>query len=132
LNGGENVELNYSDHRPIYEQIKEKTKEYIVSGAMSEHEKLPSVREVASQLAINPNTIQRAYKELEAEGYIYSQKAKGYFVAPMKNSMRSLKTEEAFEQLEVMLNELRYLGAKKEDIIGLTEKVYSKTSEEGE
>jgi GntR family transcriptional regulator len=118
------MELNYNDHRPIYEQIKEKTKEYIVSGAMAEHEKLPSVRELASQLAINPNTIQRAYKELETEGYIYSQKAKGYFVAPMKKSIRSLKTEEVTEQLEVILNELCYLGAKKEHIIDLVEKVY--------
>lgn len=118
------MELNYGDHRPIYEQIKEKTKEYIINGAMAEHERLPSVREVASQLAINPNTIQRAYKELESEGYIYSQKAKGYFVAPMKKSLQSIKREEAMEQLENMVRELKYLGEDKESIISLVSKVY--------
>lgn len=118
------MELNYGDHRPIYEQIKEKTKEYIVNGVYGEHEKLPSVREVASKLAINPNTIQRAYKELEVEGYIYSQKAKGYFVAPMKKSIQAIKKEECIEQLEVMLKELKYLGADKSEILSLMNNVY--------
>lgn len=118
------MELNYGNHRPIYEQIKDKTKEYIVNGAMKEHERLPSVREVAAQLAINPNTIQRAYKELEMEGYIYSQKAKGYFVAPMRKSVQAVKKEEGFEQLEVVLKELKYLGAKMNEIESLVNKVY--------
>lgn len=118
------MELNYGDHRPIYEQIKEKTKEYIVNGAMKEHEKLPSVREVAAQLAINPNTIQRAYKELEMEGYIYSQKAKGYFVAPMRKSVQAVKKEESFEQLEILLKELKYLGAEKAEIEKLLNEIY--------
>lgn len=120
------MELNYGDHRPIYEQIKEKTKEYIVNGAMKEHEKLPSVREVASHLAINPNTIQKAYKELELEGYIYSQKAKGYFVAPMKKGLQELKREEGLEQLEVQLRELHYLGTDKSEIIEIVNKVFDK------
>lgn len=118
------MELNYGDHRPIYEQIKEKTKEYIINGAMEEHERLPSVREVAAQLAINPNTIQRAYKELEAEGYIYSQKAKGYFVAPMKKGVQALKKQESFEQLEILLKQLKYLGADKEEIAVLLDRIY--------
>lgn len=118
------MELNYGDHRPIYEQIKEKTKEYIISGAMTEHEKLPSVREVAAQLAINPNTIQRAYKELETEGYIYSQKAKGFFVAPMKKSVQTIKKEEAFENLEAIVKELKYLGTEKTEIEKIIKKIY--------
>ena len=67
--------LSYNDHRPIYEQIKEKFKQLIISGAMPTDAQLPSVRDLAQQMAINPNTIQRAYKELEAEGYIYSVRA---------------------------------------------------------
>ncbi|MDO5389262.1 MAG: GntR family transcriptional regulator [Clostridia bacterium] len=118
------MELNYGDHRPIYEQIKEKTKEYIINGAMSEHEKLPSVREVAAQLAINPNTIQKAYKELEAEGYIYSQKAKGYFVAPMKKNLQLIKREEALEHLENMVKELKYLGTDEKAINDLVKSIY--------
>ncbi len=118
------MELNYGDHRPIYEQIKEKTKEYIVSGAMAEHEKLMSVRELASQLAINPNTIQRAYKELEMEGYIYSQKAKGYFVAPMKKGMQQLKKEEALEKFEAIIKELKYLSAGENELKDIISEIF--------
>ena len=64
--------LNYRDSRPIYEQIKDGLRRMIVTGAMAQDEKLPSVRALATQLSINPNTIQRAYNELETEGYIYS------------------------------------------------------------
>ena len=66
------ISLNYRDSRPIYEQIKDGLKKLIVSGAMAPDEKLPSVRALATQLSINPNTIQRAYNELENEGFIYS------------------------------------------------------------
>ena len=69
--------LNYRDSRPIYEQIKDGLRRMIVTGAMAQDEKLPSVRALATQLSINPNTIQRAYNELEAEGYIYSVAGKG-------------------------------------------------------
>ncbi len=75
------ISLNYRDGRPIYEQIKDGLRQLIVTGALREGEKLPSVRTLASSLAINPNTIQRAYTELESEGYIYSIAGKGSFAA---------------------------------------------------
>ena len=62
--------LNYRDSRPIYEQIKDGLRRMVVSGALAPDEKLPSVRALATQLSINPNTIQRSYNELEAEGLI--------------------------------------------------------------
>ena len=62
------ITLNYRDARPIYEQVRDGLRRLIVSGAIADGEKLPSVRALASQLAINPNTIQRAYSELESEG----------------------------------------------------------------
>lgn len=66
------IQLNYRDAKPIYEQIKDGLKHLLVSKAIETGEKLPSVRELAASLAINPNTIQRAYKELESEGiYLY-------------------------------------------------------------
>lgn len=71
------VQLNYRDAKPIYEQIKEGLRKLVVSKALDAGEKLPSVRELATQLAINPNTIQRAYRELESEGYIYTVVGKG-------------------------------------------------------
>ena len=66
------ISLNYRDPRPIYEQLEEKLRRLILSGAIPEGERLPSVRELAGQLAINPNTIQRAYRELEQAGFIWS------------------------------------------------------------
>ena len=69
--------LDPADHRPLYEQIKEKLKRLMMDGLLTEHSPLPSVRELAVRLAINPNTIQKAYKDLEAEGFIYSKRGKG-------------------------------------------------------
>ena len=74
------VHLDYRDARPIYSQIVEGFKSQIASGILRNGEKLPSVRELASQLTINPNTIQRAYRELEAEGWIATVPGKGCFV----------------------------------------------------
>ena len=64
------IQLNYRDSKPIYEQIKDGMRRLIVSNSFSADEKIPSVREMASSLAINPNTIQKAYRDLEGEGYL--------------------------------------------------------------
>ena len=74
------VHLNYRDTRPIYSQIIDGFREQILSGILQNGDKLPSVRELAGQLAINPNTIQRAYRELEMEGWIATVPGKGCFV----------------------------------------------------
>ncbi len=74
------VHLDYRDARPIYTQIADNFRSQIRTGILKEGDKLPSVRELASQLAINPNTIQRAYRELEAEGWIATVSGKGCFV----------------------------------------------------
>ena len=76
------LNLDYRDARPIYEQVRDGLRRLMVTGAIQEGEKLPSVRSLASRLAINPNTIQRAYESLEAEGYLYSVPGKGSFAAP--------------------------------------------------
>ena len=78
--------LNYRDSRPIYEQIKDGLRRMVVSGALAPDEKLPSVRALATQLSINPNTSQRSYNELEAEGLIYSVPGKGSFVSPDRSA----------------------------------------------
>ena len=74
------ITLNYRDARPIYEQVCDGLRRLIVSGAIADGDKLPSVRALATQLAINPNTIQRAYRRLEAEGWIATVPGKGCFV----------------------------------------------------
>ena len=75
------LQLNYRDAKPIYEQIKDGIRKLLLSKAIEPDEKLPSVRELASSLAINPNTISRAYRELESEGYVYSKQGKGTFAS---------------------------------------------------
>lgn len=113
-------QLDFRDHRPLYEQIKEKVKELIISGALSEGDKIPSVRELASSLAINPNTIQKAYKDLENDGYIYSMRAKGSFVAPHEQMVQSEKKLELFSRLEEIIREMAFLKISPEEI---TEKI---------
>ena len=76
------LNLDFRDTRPIYEQVRDGLRRLMVTGVIREGEKLPSVRALASSLAINPNTIQRAYEALEAEGYLCSVQGKGSFAAP--------------------------------------------------
>lgn len=118
------MKLDYTDHRPIYEQIKDQTRELILNKALEEHQQLPSVRELASQLTINPNTIQRAYKELEREGYIYSMKAKGYFVAPLHDDVQLARKNESIKLLENAVKELIYLGTDEKEVVDLIKNIY--------
>ena len=114
--------LNYRDSRPIYGQIKDGLRKMIVTGALRPDEKLPSVRALAMELAINPNTIQRAYTELEAEGFIYSVPGKGSFAANAADSTAA-RREELMGDLRELLQELRYLSVTDEEIIALVKEV---------
>ena len=118
--------LSHSDTRPIYEQIKDKIKRLILTGAMSTDSRLPSVRELAASLAINPNTIQRAYKELEAEGYVYSIKAKGSFVAPINQSTLQKQQASLFTELDKTLQKLCLSGVTENELIEHIGKFYNK------
>ena len=69
--------LDYKDRRPIYEQVVEKLQDLMICGVLEQDSQLPSVRSLATDLSINPNTIQRAYAELERRGFIYSVKGRG-------------------------------------------------------
>ena len=84
------MQLNYRDSKPIYEQIKEGIRRMIVMNVIKQDEKLPSVRVLACKYAINPNTIAKAYRELEEEGYLYTKSGKGTFVADAKTARQSL------------------------------------------
>lgn len=112
------ISLNYRDARPIYEQIKDELRKLIVTGAMTTNEKLPSVRSLAAQLAINPNTIQRAYNELESEGYIYSVPGKGSFAAADAGKDSS-RRQELMKKVRELLRELRYLGVTQAELQAL-------------
>ena len=110
------IHLDYRDSRPIYEQVQDGLRKLMVSGVLQEGEKLPSVRALAGQLAINPNTIQRAYEALEREGYVYSIGGKGSFVAP-RREVDDGRKEELFKQLDAAVKELRFLGVTREELI---------------
>ena len=109
------IALNYRDSKPIYEQIKDGFRKLILSGMLVTGDKLPSVRELASELAINPNTIQRAYRELESEGFIYSIAGKGSFAAKLSDVTDSRK-QELFAAFEDTATELLHLGVTAEDL----------------
>lgn len=109
------LSLDYRDARPIYEQVKDGLRRLVVAGAIGEGEKLPSVRTLASALAINPNTIQKAYEALEAEGYVYSVPGKGSFAAPAGETRRR-RLEALLRQWEELLEELLSLGATVEEL----------------
>ena len=108
--------LDYRDSRPIYEQVQDGLRRLMVSGVLQEGEKLPSVRALASQLAINPNTIQRAYEALEREGYVYSIGGKGSFVAP-RREVDDGRRDELLKQLDEAVKELLFLGLTREELI---------------
>ena len=112
------ISLNYRDSRPIYEQIKDGLRKLIVTGAMQPDEKLPSVRALATQLSINPNTIQRAYNELESEGYIYSVPGKGSFASGDSGAEEARK-QELMGKVREMVTELKYLGVSEENLLTL-------------
>ena len=92
------ISINYRDPRPIYEQVRDGLRRLIVSGTLPLGEKLPSVRELSTQLTINPNTIQRAYRELEATGYLISVPGKGSFAAEAR-PLQEQKKQELFPGL---------------------------------
>lgn len=117
------LSINYKDPRPIYEQVRDALRQLILSGAIGPGEKLPSVRELAASLAINPNTIQRSYRELEHLGLIYTQPGKGAFAA-RDNTAAQRRKEELLEQLEGVVRELKTLSVEEGKIEERIKRVY--------
>ena len=115
--------LDYSDKRPIYEQIVDKMQILIANGALEPDEKLPSVRSLAVELSINPNTIQRAYSELERSGFIYSVKGRGNFVADSSALLRQ-KKEALLADIRRYIQYGRELGVKETEFITVVSELY--------
>ncbi|MGG1676936.1 GntR family transcriptional regulator [Neobacillus sp. NRS-1170] len=116
-------ELDMRSRKPIYEQLVDKMKELIMNEVIKPDEQLPSVRTLATELTINPNTIQKAYRELETQGFIYSVKGKGSFVNP-NNQIKDLeKIETVKKELEKLVIEALYLGIPASQLIKLIEEL---------
>ena len=109
------ISINFRDGRPLYEQVRDGFRQLILSGVLPPAYKMPSVRELAASLAINPNTIQRAYRELEQEGYLSSSPGRGSFVCDSSQAAQARKAEK-LRALEELIKELRLLGATREEL----------------
>ena len=109
------VFLDYRDARPIYTQICDGIRQQIITGVLREGDKLPSVRELATQLTINPNTIQRAYRELEMEGWMVSKTGKGCFVSGVPGGMEQ-KKQEMLQQLDALAEQCQALGMTRQQL----------------
>ena len=123
------ISLDYKDGRTLHEQIEQGFRDLIISGVLKAHEQLPSVRELSISLTVNPNTVQKAYKELETAGYIYSVKGKGSFVAPQSQGRDEKRIAELYDEITSAVKELMYLGGTKEEIHSLINNIYSEREE---
>lgn len=123
------VKLDYKSGKPLHEQISQGIKDLIVCGALIKDEQLPSVRDLSVELTVNPNTVQKAYKNLEIEGIIYSIRGKGNFVAKMDGVDEKIM-EELYMMVYEAARELAFYGAKKESIINVIDKVFEERGEE--
>lgn len=116
----------FNGNLPIYVQIMDFIKKKIISGKLSGGDKMPSVRELSSELKVNPNTIQRAYQELEREELAYTKRGMGRFVTEDEEKISELKKGMASNVLQDFLNEMKELGFKKEEIINMISKCMDK------
>ncbi len=123
--------IHLQDPRPVYEQIAEYFEKLILSGVMPEDEQMPSVRQVAQQESVNPNTVQKAFAELERDGYIYTVRGRGSFVADVRHLqiLREKKREALKAQLGASLREAMQAQIPKEEILSLIEEIYREGGE---
>ena len=122
--------IDYKDRRPIYEQVVEKLSELMLRGILEQNSQLPSVRSLATELSINPNTIQRAYAELERQGYIYSVKGRGSFVAE-NTVLNENRKKEVLLQVSDMIDEAIRVGIPGDEIKNMVEIQYKAAKRNG-
>ena len=117
------IHLDYKDSRPIYEQVADRLKELMSLGVLEEDSQMPSVRSLATELSINPNTIQRAYAELERNGFLYSVKGRGSFVGSI-GRLREAKQRELKEKVAVLAEEAKSLGMDEEAFVRMAKEQF--------
>ena len=120
------MEWKFTGDAPIYQQIMDMLKQEIASGELAAGQKLPSVRELALEAGVNPNTMQKALAELEREGLLYSQRTAGRFVADQKEIRDGLQEELMMEYIEVFLKKMKKLGYSIDEVIVLLQKFEQK------
>ena len=121
------ITVDYRDRRPIYEQLIDRFEDLIAAGALQPDEQLPSVRQLALELSINPNTIQRAYAELEKNGVIYSVKGRGSFVSPDFNHLQEFKSKSLLQEITTIARKAATLGLPCQTFVLAFENAYRNT-----
>ena len=117
--------LDYRDTRPLYEQIVDKFQTLILKGVLEPNSRMPSVRSLAVELSINPNTIQRAYSELERTGFIYTVKGRGNFVSD-SSALVQQKKDSLLDEFKRLVTGGKELGIRKAEYIQVIDRVYQK------
>lgn len=118
--------VNIRDKRPIYKQIVSGIKDMVLSGELKPDEQIPSVRQLATDMNINPNTIAKAYAELERSDVLYGAAGRGYFVNPDLTEARRAKEDEVKNALVPCVESAKKCGVKKERIIAVIEDIYGR------
>jgi DNA-binding transcriptional regulator YhcF (GntR family) len=116
MKGANAMPWNLDSDRPIFIQIVEHLQYDIVSGYYQPGQRLPSVRDLAAEAAVNPNTMQRALSELERDGYMHSERTSGRFITEDKGMIDELKKQLATAQIEVFLETMKRLGLSNDEI----------------
>ena len=123
-------ELDMKSRKAISDQIIENMKELIMSGVLKPEDRISSVRELAGQLLVNPNTVQKAYRILESQGYIYTVKGRGAFVADISSlSPDSRELSEAEEHIRDGISRLYHLGLTKDDARAIADRIFDERSD---
>ena len=120
------ITIDYKDRRPLYQQLMEKIEELALNGLIQADEQLPSVRSLAVELAINPNTIQRAYGELEKKGIVYSVPGRGSFLAASQEALLSQSREVILRELAQLIDRAKSCGLSREVFLAEAAKFYNK------
>ena len=110
------INLDYKSRVPIYEQIVNEIERYVVLGILKPEEQLPSVREMATELGINPNTVKKAYTELERKGVTVTLSTKGTYIAYNTQKLVDEKIEEKLQEIRKIVEEIEQLGLSREEI----------------
>lgn len=119
-------QIDSMSRTPVYEQIIIQLERFVLKGILNKNDQLPSVRSLSMELSINPNTIQKAYSELDRKGLIYSVPGKGCFVSEKAYENLSLSNRGRLSELEKFITEMAYSGIKKEEIIECVNIAYEK------
>lgn len=112
---------NLDSDRPIYLQLMERIQHDIISGTYKPGDKLPSVRELAMEASVNPNTMQKALSELERIGLVHSRRTSGRFITEDETMIKQLKTEIATEHIREFLKSMEHLGFTRSEILELVQ-----------